>query len=163
VPGTAERIARELPDVKLLALLRNPIQRAMSAYHHLVREGRVTRSFSRALAEEERYIANGYEPTWHFVRGGLYHEQLRRYFDVFDRRQLRVHIYDDFQARPTVVLRDVFEFLGIDPTVSIDTTRRVNETVSLPRNRVLHRTLLRWARPTRALVPGSVRTWLFTR
>jgi Sulfotransferase family len=163
VPGTAERIARELPNVKLIALLRNPVQRALSAYQHLAREGRVTRSFARALAEEERYVSEHYEPTWHFTRCGLYHEQLQRYLDVFDRRQLGIYIHDDFQAHPGAFIRDVLGFLGVDPTVILDTARRANQTDSLPRNRALHRTLLRWARPTRALVPGRVRTWLFTR
>jgi hypothetical protein len=163
VPGTAERIARELPNVKLIALLRNPVQRALSAYHHQARQGRITRSFERALVEEERYIADGYGPMWHFMRCGLYHEQLRRYLDVFDRRQLGVYIHDDFQARPAEFIRDVLAFLGVDPTVTLDANRRVNQTVSLPRNRALHRTLLRWARPARAVVPGAVRTWLFTR
>jgi hypothetical protein len=163
VPGTAERIARELPAVKLIALLRNPVQRALSAYQHLARERRITKSFARALEEEERYIANCYEPTWHFSRCGFYHEQLRRYLDVFDRRQLGVYLHDDFQARPAEFLRDVLGFLGVDPSVTFDAAQRVNQTVSLPRNRALHRTLLRWARPTRALVPARVRTWLFTR
>jgi hypothetical protein len=163
VPGTAERIARELPDVKLIALLRHPVQRAQSAYHHLARERRVTKSFAQALAEEERYVGDHYEPTWHFTRCGLYHEQLRRYLDVFDRRQLGVFLHDDFLASPAAFLRDVLGFLGVDPTVALDTTRRANQTVSLPRNRALHRNLLRWARPTRALVPARVRTWLFTR
>jgi sulfotransferase family protein len=163
VPGTAERIARELPNVKLIAMLRNPIQRALSAYQHLARERRVTRSFAGALAEEERYVAEHYEPTWHFTRCGFYHEQLRRYLDVFDRHQLGIYLYEDFQVDPAVFMRDVLGFLGVDQTIPLDTTRRVNQTVSLPRNQALHRAALRWVRPTRALVPARVRTWLFTR
>jgi hypothetical protein len=163
VPGTPERIARELPNVKLIALLRNPVHRAHSAYNHLAREGRVTKTFAQALAEEERYIADHYEPTWHFTRCGFYHEQIRRYLDVFDRRQLGIFFHDDFRARPAAFLRDVLGFLGVDSSVTLDTSRRANVTVSLPRNRALHGALLRWARPTRALVPGRVRSWLFSR
>jgi hypothetical protein len=128
-------IRRFVPDAKLIAILRNPIDRAYSAFLHLVRDGRepVT-DFGEALRREEERIGDRWEHIWHYTRMGLYHEQLTRYFQAFDRSQIKVYLYYDFRTDPIGVLRDVFRFLGVDEGFVPDTSARHNVT-SLPLDR----------------------------
>jgi hypothetical protein len=113
-PHAAACIRRYTPDVKLIAILRDPAERAYSSYLHLVRDGREPLSTFEAalLAEESRILAN-WEHLWHYRRLGFYARQLQRYFDVFDVAQLAVYTYDEFQRDPLQVLRQIFEFLEL--------------------------------------------------
>jgi len=155
-PQAAERIRRTLPDVRLVAVLRNPIDRAYSNYLHQVRDGvEPCTDFRDALEAEEGRIRANWSPFWHYKGLGFYHHQLRAYFERFDRRQIRVHLYDDFVADPSAVMRDLFTFLDVDPAFEPDVTRRYNES-GVPNNRKLYA----WIRkPFRyGLVPNILRT-----
>jgi hypothetical protein len=130
-----ERIEHYIPDVKLIAVLRNPVERAYSHYMHLRRDRRESEeSFARALALEDDRIRKRWEWSWHYRRVGLYHAQLERYLERFDRSQIRIFLYDDFQKDPGGMTRDVFRFLGVDDTFVPDTSVRFNVT-GLPRSR----------------------------
>ena len=138
-----ERIAHYIPDVKLIAVLRNPVERAYSHYMNLRRDLRETEgSFARALALEDDRIRKNWEWSWHYRRVGLYHDQLGRYFGRFDSSRIRVFLYDDLQRDPGGMTRDVFRFLGVDDTVVPDTSVRFNVS-GLPRSRALPRALMR--------------------
>jgi hypothetical protein len=159
-PEAAERIRHHIPDVKLMAMLRNPVERAYSAYRYLVQGGYETLpTFEEALDAEESRVAANWDHEWQYARRGFYHEQLRRYFDLFDREQIRVFLYDDFAADPAAVLREVFAFLGVDPAFTPDTSVRYNIT-GTPRSRLVHAMV---ARPSvardllRPFVPTTLR------
>jgi hypothetical protein len=131
-PLAAERIQHEVPEAKLIAILRNPIDRAYSAFLHLVRDHReTTRDFSEALALEEERIAANWEHIWHYVSMGRYYDQVKRYYDRFDRDQIWVLIYRDLRSDPRGVLRDTFRFVGVDESFVPDMSTRYNEA-SLP-------------------------------
>jgi hypothetical protein len=148
-PKAAERIRRHIPEVKLIAILRHPAERAYSRFLHLVREGReqIT-DFARALDEEETRIRNNWWPDFHYLHVGLYHAQLKRYFDLFPRDQIKIYLYEDLKSDPLGVMQDLFRFLGVDDTFMPDTTIRYNAS-GIPKNRVLHSSLekLRQVRP----------------
>lgn len=77
---TPRRLKAAVPDVRLVAVLREPVTRAYSVFSHLVRNGREpAASFAEALALEDEQIAAGWEHIWHYTRMGRYAEQLRRY------------------------------------------------------------------------------------
>lgn len=133
-PDVAARIRASLPGVKLLVILRNPVERAYSAYLHLLREERVSVGFDAALTAEDQYVAEHYEPLWHFRRCGFYHAQLRPYFERFDRRDIAVVLFEDLKERPQAVLPQILALLGVDAGVRLDATRRVNETTSVPKH-----------------------------
>jgi hypothetical protein len=155
-----KRIHHYLPDVKLIALLRNPVDRAYSGYRYSIRDGKESLgSFEEALAAEAERIAANWHPIWHHKSLGFYALQLKRYLQLFPRTQLRVHTYDSFQAKPVEVLQDVYRFLGIDPGFVPDV--RVRHNVSgTPKSRLLHSFL---AHPSpfkdafKPLLPGVVR------
>jgi len=131
------RIRRYVPDMRLIAILRNPVDRAYSAYSMMRGTGRepITH-FADALAAEDDRRAEQWEPIWHYVRMGLYTRQVERYYQVFDRAQLRVVLYDDFTDRPGGVLRELFGFLGVDHGFAADTSTRYNVSLVPRRSRV---------------------------
>ena len=131
------RIHRYLPDARLIAILRNPVDRAYSAYSMLLGAGREPiGTFSRALAAEDERIEEHWEPLWHYRHMGFYAQQLKRYYQLFDPKQLRVVVYDDFDADPAGVVRGLFGFLGIDDRFALDTSTRFNVSL-VPRSRLV--------------------------
>lgn len=137
-PQAPGRIRRLVPHAKLVAILRHPVERAYSAFLHLVRDGReTTTDFAEALALEEERIRDRWEHIWHYRAMGFYYEQLRRYYDLFHREQIRVYTYEAFQAHPLDVLRDLFRFLDVDDSVMPDCSVRHNATSLPPERRPL--------------------------
>jgi len=128
-------------DSKIIAILRNPADRAYSNYLFLRRDNREFLSnFRDALEAETDRIKENWEFIWHYVQLGFYGKQLKRYYDVFPRARIKVFLYDDFQRLPQAVLRDVFEFLEVDPGFEprMDITPNLS---GIPKSRLLHRTL----------------------
>jgi len=127
-PKAAACIKEHVPDAKLLVILRNPIDRAYSAFVHLVRDGReTTRDFAEALTLEDERIAAGWEHIWHYKKMGLYAEQLERYFALFGRENVRVDLYYDFKTRPVELMQEIFAYLDVDNTFAPDISQRYNE------------------------------------
>jgi Sulfotransferase domain len=125
-PLAPERIKRDLPDVKLLVLLRDPVERAFSQYAYSVAAGCETESFERATELEESRLAGEAEkivadPAYgslshrhHSYRArGQYIDQLERLERLFGRE--RIHVVDsgDFFADPAPAYSGVLEFLGL--------------------------------------------------
>ena len=124
---TPGRLKAAVPDVRLVAVLREPVTRAYSAFSHLVRDGREpAASFAEALALEDERIAAGWEHIWHYTRMGRYAEQLRRYQALFAPEQLRVYLHDDLLRRPDWVMQDLLNFLEVDPSALPDQSVRHN-------------------------------------
>jgi hypothetical protein len=125
-PTTPRRVARILPHVKLIVLLRNPIKRAHSHYHHEVRLGFETMSFAEALAVEEArtigekekmfadkdYYSHNYMHFSYRARG-MYADQLRAWFKYFPREQMLILRSEDFYKNTPAVIQEVCEFLGL--------------------------------------------------
>ena len=109
-----ERIKHYLPDAKLIAILRNPIDRAYSGFMHAIRDERETLEFAEALAIEDQRIADNWEYLWRYRKMGFYSEQLERYFANFSRDQIRVYLHEDLCENPQGLLQDIFDFLGVD-------------------------------------------------
>ena len=137
----AENIHRHIPSVKLIAVLRNPVDRAFSSYLHPVREGREGLTFEEGLSVEEKRIAQGWEYIWHYRRAGFYYAQVERFLNLFRREQVRIYLYDDLLADLDWFLRDVYEFIGVDTSFMVDTSLKPNAT-GVPKNRLLGRLLV---------------------
>jgi hypothetical protein len=125
-PKAAARIRDYVPEAKLIAVLRNPIDRAYSHFLHRVRDGtEPLTDFAHALQEEEvgAYQERSFQD---YIGRGLYYGQLKRYFDTFDRHQVRVYLYEDLSSAPLDMLRDAFRFLGVDDSFVPDVSLRRN-------------------------------------
>lgn len=127
-PLAAERMARDLPDVRLIVLLRDPVARAWSHYHHSVRWKFEALPFADAIAAEEQRLegeearmrmdqASISKPyrSYSYRKRGLYLEQLRRYYDRFDRKQILVLKSESLFADPQGEFNRVLRFLGLSP------------------------------------------------
>ena len=124
-------IKATVPAARLIAILRNPVERAYSAFLHLVRDGREpTRDFAEALRREPERIADRWEHIWHYVAMGRYADHLDRFRSAFPANQLRVYLYEDFQRDPAATIRDIFRFLEVDETFCCDHSTKHN--VGLP-------------------------------
>ena len=137
-PKAPALIERSVSQAKLIAVLRNPADRAYSNFLHCVRVGlEPLESFAEALQAEEKRIGEGWAPLWHYRRKGFYHTQVERYFSTFGRDQVRVYLHDDLKAKLLDMLRDIFRFLDVDETFVPDLSIEHN-TAGLPRNRFIY-------------------------
>lgn len=121
-PLVAERIARVAPQVRMIALVREPSARAISAYRMEVARGRETLPLMEALRAEEARMqpfidAGDYYAgrVWDFAykARGHYAQQLQRYFDVFDPAQLLVLRSEDLFADPVGTTTTITRYLGL--------------------------------------------------
>lgn len=117
-PECIPLIQRYLGDPAILFMLRNPVERAFSAYGHLVRDNRETLRFEDALQEEEKRIANHWNPLWHYKRCGMYSNQIAPFLDHFSR--VKIILFDDFRKDHHAVVKEVCNFLEIDSTFQPD-------------------------------------------
>jgi Sulfotransferase family len=142
-PEAPYRIRYYVPEAKLIAILRNPVERAYSAFLYMTRDGREPiNEFSQALQAEESRMRANWEWIWHYKHMGFYYTQLKRYFDVFDRGQIKVYLYEDLRADLPCVLQDIFQFLEVDEAFVPDTSLRHNVS-GVPGSGLLPRLILR--------------------
>lgn len=115
-PRALERVRERIPSAKIIAILRQPAERAFSSWLHLVRTGRETEmDFRKALLEEDRLRGQSRALLWHYADAGYYHRQLQPWFEAFPRERIQVHLQEDLNADPARVMSALYEFLGVDP------------------------------------------------
>jgi len=102
--AACERIHRHFPAVRLMVCLREPVERAFSAYLYMIRQGRITCSFEQALVAVDELLDHGY-----------YAHHLEPYLIRFGRDKIFPGLFDDLQADPAAFARSMFEFLGVRP------------------------------------------------
>jgi len=152
-PEACRRIRETAPDARIIIMIRDPVERAIS--HHLmyVREGWETRSLEQAVDDELREGA-----TWAYayLRNGWYHDDIRRYLYAFGDRVL-VIVLEDFVRNVAEGMAPVWEFVGLAP-VDIGEARAVNAHMA-PRNRFVSAVMRRDLAWTvgRRLLPTGVR------
>ena len=136
-----ERIRHYIPNARLIAIIRDPVERAYSHFLSLVRQDlEPLTDFAQAMDAEEERIRNNWSPRWLYKQRGFYSAQLKRYFDLFDRSQIRVYLHEDFKTNSIGVMQDIFRFLDVDDTFVPDASQKHNATY-IHRNKVLHKFL----------------------
>ena len=134
-PEAPQRINHYIPDAKLIAVLRDPVERAFSSYMHLVRDGYETLSFAEGLKAEANRIKEKWQPLWYYKQRSFYHEQLQRYFNLFKPEQIRIYLYEDLAADSTAVVQDIARFLEVNDSFTPDLTRK--NVSGIPKSRWL--------------------------
>ena len=133
------RIRHYIPDVKLIAILRNPVDAAYASYLHLLRDGDENiKDFGRALQVEKERIKQNWEGIWHYKQRGFYYEQLKRYFNLFEREQIKIYLYEDLQNNSQYLLQNIFYFLEVEHSFIPDITQKFNVS-GMPKNLALNR------------------------
>lgn len=149
-PKSAQKMQALVPNARLIAILRHPVERAYSHYLHLIRDGvEPFEDFAQALAAEPQRIRDNWEYRWRYRDLGFYSAQVQRFLAAYDRSQIKIYLYEEFDREPRKVLRDIYRFLGIDEDFVADTSVRYN-TSGVPRNKWLHNMLSKLQKATQA-------------
>ena len=118
------RIARLCPDVKVIALLRDPVSRAYSHYWHDVSRGRCSRSFTEVANDHDSLV----------VRRGFYRQQLQRYHEALGPERVKVLVFEEFSRNLERVSAEVCEYLGLQPPPASALDRERYNVARVPRN-----------------------------
>src|ERR1700751_3043400 len=118
----AERIWKYNPKIKLLILLRNPVDRAFAHWNMQRSKGREPLDFFDAVREEQSRIS-GAPPSearrFAYVDRGFYGQQLERFFKFFPREQMKIVKFEDFTGKQVETLASIFSCLGCKPLRSV--------------------------------------------
>jgi len=122
-PAVAEKIKKAFPEVKILVCLRNPIDRAYSQFY-----------FAKYRQKIEKCCQNftqAFKKHPHFYRyNSLYHKQVKRYLDLFPKKNVLVLIYEDMQKNPRQFIQTVYRFLGVNSSFTPPSlAKKINPTV----------------------------------
>lgn len=147
-PHCAERIHRYNPKMKIIAVLRDPVERAFSNYIMYCNLGLETKTFEEVVSEE--LAGNrGHMPLGrHYVKLGLYSESIIEYQKWFGKNNVRVYLSSNLNENTNAVLRNVFCFLDVNPNYLPNT--KIKHNVSDKRD-----TSNRWNRGLSALLGNS--------
>ena len=130
-PHAPKRIHDLLPSVKLIVLLRDPVERAISHYYYEIKNGREHLPIDKALMAEEKrlkdewakmlqddsYISPAHQ-NFSYKQRGVYLDQLEKYFTYFSDDQILLLDCQELFSTPQKALCDVFEFLGVEVDLS---------------------------------------------
>lgn len=164
-PQAAVRIKQYIPDVKLIAILRNPVERAYSNFvHHLRDNLETTTDFAEALELEPERISNNWWWGFHYLNAGFYSAQLKRYWEIFDRSQIKIYLFEDLTNNPDETAKDIWQFLKVDE-IKLPKGDRSNVT-GVPKNRFFYNFLTTkniFKEPLKLIVPPQIRDRLVTK
>ncbi len=136
----ARRINEYIPDVKLIAILRNPVDRAYSHYLRMRREGREPlETFEEAIEAESRRIEENWAWPWHYTRMGYYYRQMCRYLSVFDRSSIKVYKFNSLKNNTNKTLREIQKYLGVK-LKEYKSSKRYNIS-GLPKSKITHKVM----------------------
>jgi Sulfotransferase family len=151
------RIHDLIPETRLIAVLRDPVERAHSNWTHLWSAGlEPIGDFVQACAEEPRRVEAGWASFWHYTGLGRYGEQLDYVFSLFPREQVHVVRYRHLVDQPTATIDGICAFLGVEPGV-VGEVPRQNVTAH-PEATLAHRAVARALRVGAAagrFLPGA--------
>jgi hypothetical protein len=117
-PDAPKLIHQTVPHARIIMILRDPIERAYSIYLEKVRYSGVKSSFYDELMRDYKSQEKLYGRSELYVEFGMYYEQVKRYFDIFGREQVKVIIFEDFVQHPEQTVNEVLAFLGVEYTVT---------------------------------------------
>jgi len=121
------KIKEYLGDVKIIIILRNPVERAFSSYKHLLKYGCENDSFENLLEREEERRGENWD-ILNFPKAlGFYHNQVKAYMDNFT--NVKVCLLDDLKNRHAELLEEIYKFLNIDTSIVPNTEIIFNQSI----------------------------------
>ncbi|MCS3668727.1 hypothetical protein GGP77_002978 [Salinibacter ruber] len=143
-PRSPEAIEAYATDVRVIASLREPTARAVSAYYWNLRRGNVreldvNRGMRRVLEHaSEAYTASHYDSEAYYrniLQRGLYYAQVKRYIDRFGAERVLLVPFDEIRRNGLGVVRKLYRFVGVDDTFEpsrLSRTRRPKQNSYWP-------------------------------
>lgn len=147
--SAAREIGARLPDARIVAVLRNPLERAVSEYLMNRSIGTTSAAFEAEVEKELAQISGGGLPRiGTYVTAGLYADQVARYVEVFGRDRVLLLLHSDLEREFTRTLQRICGFLGVDDRIDLGRTSENSATEP------------RFARLNALLMKSGVKSWL---
>ncbi len=144
-------IKKYFGDVKIIIILRNPIDRAFSCYNFFIKLGREYLSFEDSLDNERFRKENNWLFGWYYTEVGFYYKQVKAFLSSFT--NVKVLLFDDLKKDSIPVLEDVFNFLNVDTKYMPNNKDTVYNVSGTPRLKFWHKFLTK---------PNMVRSLVFS-
>ena len=120
----AANIHRYIPDVKLIAIFRQPAERLYSRFLHLARESRTpTEHFEDCLDKNTIWWERG-----DLINEGFYFKHLKKFYDLFPAHNIKIFLYEDLVRDSVSLFHSMFDFLGVDPEFQPDVSLKMNQS-----------------------------------
>lgn len=158
-PQVPQRIYDLCPEVKIIILLRNPVDRLISHYYHCIKNKYETLSFEEAIAHEPERLKGeigklSIDPTYYsyahqhhtYLSRGIYADQLPAWFKLFPKEQILILKSEDLYANPCEISNKTLEFLNLPPN-QLEIYEKHNATEYLPVSEDLYQQLKAYFRP----------------
>ena len=123
---SAQEIYHKLPQVKIIAILRDPANRAFSDYQMHFRKGNEKEDFTSLISPDNR-----------FIKPGFYYAELVPYFKVFPQEQIKILLFDDLVKNSANFIADLFEFIEVDSQFTPNTSTQSRKG-GLPKNQTVN-------------------------
>jgi len=125
------RIKQLLPDVKIIILLRNPVDRLYSHFHHIKK---FAPKWDTRYPTFERFIESAHENDYYIIDKGMYAKSIKVCFDLFDVRQVHIVRSEDLFENPETVYVQLLETLSVDPfsPIEFSALRSSNPSIKMP-------------------------------
>ncbi|TLD42416.1 MAG: Sulfotransferase [Candidatus Jettenia ecosi] len=130
----AKNIIEKLPQVKIIMMLRNPMERAFSHYLANMRDGKTIKNFREEVESNYTLETREWGKKYLYIELGMYYQQVKRYLDVFPRENIKIYFYDDYKKDLMLLVKDLFRFIGVNPNITIDFSKKYNES-KIPKNK----------------------------
>lgn len=133
-PETPARIKELFPDVKLIAILRNPVERAVSQYKNAIKAAEILpeTSFAEYIQSEASAIQQG-----------LYFQQIQKYLQYFDTSKILFLIYEDSLKNPQDFIKSIYSFLEVDADFRSSQLHEIVNPPRIPKYRLVDKSMHR--------------------
>ncbi|MGD1703138.1 sulfotransferase family protein [Dapis sp. BLCC M229] len=148
--SSSERIIKYVPDVKMIAILRNPVDRAYSDYLMHLRDS-INVEKVHSLTEQVKFRAD----TSFTLKKGFYYTPLKYYFDTFGKERVKIYLYNDLSEDSSAMMQDMYQFIGVNSDFTPDTSER-QQVAAVPKNQSLNN-LIKTKNPVRAAVSSVLK------
>lgn len=126
--SVAQKIYDYNPNIKLIAILRSPIERAYSHYCMDLRSGLLSEDIDRELTPQNKR-----------VRQGLYYYHIQKFLKLFEAEHIKVLLYEDLKQNPAAFIQEIYAFLKVDSNFSPSILhKRQNQRKALPKFNTLY-------------------------
>lgn len=144
---SCERILRYVPNAKMMAIVRNPIDRAYSDYLMHIRDiiGKETSLSDHIRKSKKSYI----------IGKGFYYEPLKYFFDKFGHSKIKVFLYNDLCENSIDFMQDMYRFIRVDDSFCPNTSTK-NQVAQVPKNKSLNK-FLRKQNPVRSYISYALK------
>lgn len=136
-PKTPRKIKDAIPDVKIIILLRNPLERGYSHYLMDFRLGLVNLTYDEIVFKRKKHknLDLYYQQ---YVELGLYYEQVKRYLEIFGKTQVKIYFQEKLRTDSDKVIQDLYEYLEIDKSFLPNMSQEHN-AYSMPKNSLIQK------------------------